>query len=245
VPRRRETKDGLGERLRLARRDAGSTLARVAQATGVNASSLSKFENGHSTPSFDDVSRLAQFYGWPLIYFATGRLRTGDDPRELAAHLYYWGLRDLEVHPRRPLIGEVRAFEYLIAEAANAPEARIVEAIPGLLLRNDYTPSELLAGARSHGTVKEVGWLSQVAYIISKQLDVDLIRPGASGRTNRTWTSARADLARTETDATPVVQDEPLGAITAEKIARRWGVERPITLEEFRVRAVTILEAQR
>ena len=245
MPKRRRSTDGIGGRLQQARRDAGRTLAQVAKATGVNASSLSKFENGHSTPGFDDVSRLAQFYGWPLIFFATGRLRTGDDPRELVAHLHFWGLRDLKVHPRRPLIGEVRAFENLVAEAADAPDARIVEALPGLLLRNEFEPSELLRAARSQGTVREVGWLSQVAYIISKQLDINLTQPGAAGKVNRTWTAARAELARAEAETTPGEDDEQLDPLTSEGIARRWRVKRPITLPEFKTRARAILEDQR
>lgn len=243
MPRRRKNaEDGVGARLRLARKDAGSTLARVAKATGVGVSSLSKFENDLSTPSFGDVARLAQFYGWPLIFFATGRLKTGDDPRDLAAHLYYWGLRDLEIHSGRPLIGEARSFELLAAEASDAPEVRIVEALPGLLLRNDFNDSELLSSARRHGTLKEVGWLSQIADIISRQLDINLIRPGASRRLNRTWTAARQELTHGRTEAASSQLHE-LAAPAAQKLAQRWGVERRVTLDEFKARAISILES--
>ncbi len=246
MPRRRHSTEPIGNHLRVARRDAVRTLAQVARATGVNASSLSKFENNHSMPSFDDVSRLAQYSGWPLIFFATGRVRTHNDPRDLAAHLHYWGLRDLKVHPRRPLIGEVRAIEELIAEAADAHDIRIVEAVPGLLLLNDFNPSELLAAAPSRGTIRQVGWLSQVAYTISKLLDINLMKPGAAGRVNRTWSVARSEITRKEAQtATPAEDDKKPALRTSDPIARRWQIESALTLQDFEKRARDILEARR
>lgn len=49
----------LGERLRKARRDRGLTLEETSQRTGVARSTLSKIENGMTSPTFDILQKIA------------------------------------------------------------------------------------------------------------------------------------------------------------------------------------------
>lgn len=93
MPRRSPRKhEPIGPRLRTARNDAGLTLKEAADLTGISAASLSHFETNRSQPSFGDICLFAEKLAWPLLFFATGRLRTGTDGRALAAQLFHWGL---------------------------------------------------------------------------------------------------------------------------------------------------------
>lgn len=53
----------LPERLRQIRREQGFTQFVVEQETGILTSSLSTYENGVKYPQFDNLIRLATFYG--------------------------------------------------------------------------------------------------------------------------------------------------------------------------------------
>jgi Zn-dependent peptidase ImmA (M78 family)/DNA-binding XRE family transcriptional regulator len=59
----------LAERLRLARERRGFKQAEVCSATGIGESSLSEFERGKRSPSLDQLSVLASYYGRPLGFF--------------------------------------------------------------------------------------------------------------------------------------------------------------------------------
>ena len=113
--------------------------------------SLSRFESGRAQPSFGDVCVIAQDLGWPLLYFATGRERRADDTRALAIELHFWGLRDIRLG-KRVLLREVRAFEESLADAvAGFVDARVLEALPALLLRNRFEPQELIVQRTGYG----------------------------------------------------------------------------------------------
>ena len=143
-------------------------------------SSLSRFESGISTPSFEDVCSIASSLGWPLLYFASGRERTGSDPRDLAANLRFWGLSD---QPTDLVIGEARPFEDLIVQClGNESSARLVEAVPALLLKNDFDATALFTRSDNRGETSRLGWACEIAGWIASQLRSVAIRPDATSK---------------------------------------------------------------
>lgn len=242
MPRRRKRQgEPLGRHFRQARQDMSLTLQEAADRTGIAASSLSRFESDQSQPSFDDVRLIAREYGWPLIYFATGRLRTGADSRALAAHLFHWGLRDV-TDSERPILGEVRAFEDVVPESVRegAP-ATLIEAVPALLLRNDFDPDDLLASARRFATVRRVGWLNEVAEQISRKLELRWLHPDAARNIRTTWIAAWAEIASDTSDeeSETEVDDTTKGDIPP--VTERWGITFDLSLDVFLKRARAIL----
>lgn len=167
----------LGPRLLKARTHRFLTLSALSKRTGVSESSLSRFESGVSAPSFADVCSIARALGWPLLFFATGHERTGSDPRHLAAHLRFWGLSD---QPADALIGESRTFEEIVLEVlSDHSTPRLVEAVPALLLRNDFDEKVLLQRAEERGLRARVGWACELAEWIASNLHLSSIRPDA------------------------------------------------------------------
>ena len=246
MPRRSPRKhEPIGPRLRTARNDAGLTLKDAADLTGISAASLSRFETNRSQPSFGDICLLAEKFGWPLLYFATGRLRTGTDGRALAAQLFHWGLRDLSISGR-PVLGEVRAFEDVVPESVRDRAAvRLIEAVPALLLRNDFAAPELVASAKRYGTLQRVGWLSEVAEIISRKLEVRWIHPDAAANVHAAWrtawTEVRQGAGREEVVEPVIFADRTPGDSPA--VSRRWRIALDLSLDDFLTRARTILGA--
>ena len=246
MPRRSPKKhDLIGPRLRTARRDAGLTLKEAADLTGISAASLSRFETGGSQPSFGDICLLAEKLGWPLLYFATGRLRSGTDGRALAAQLFHWGLRDLSVSGR-PILGEVRAFEDVVPESVRDGAAvRLIEAVPALLLRSDFAAPELVASAKRYGTLRRVGWLSEVAELVSRKLEIRWIHPDAAANVHAAWRTAWAELSQDagrEEVVEPVIFAHRTPA-DSPAVSRRWGIALDLSLDDFLRRARTILGA--
>jgi hypothetical protein len=185
---------------------------------------------------------MAREYGWPLVYFATGRVRTGADSRALAAHLFHWGLRDVADN-ERPILGEVRAFEDVAAESAREGVPALIEAVPALLLRNDFDPDDLLASARRFATVRRVGWLNEIAEQISRELELRWLHPDAARNVRATWVAAWAEIASDATEEEPDVDPSgpPKGEIPP--VTQRWGIRSDVSLEAFLKRARVILGA--
>jgi len=61
----------LAERLKAARKNAGLKQRQMFQKCGIDDSSLSSFENGHSEPRLSQLEALAKAYHVPLSYFFT------------------------------------------------------------------------------------------------------------------------------------------------------------------------------
>lgn len=59
----------LGEKIRLARERAGLTQNQVTERCGIDDSSLSSFENGHSEPRLSQLEQLSGVYHIPLSFF--------------------------------------------------------------------------------------------------------------------------------------------------------------------------------
>lgn len=200
MPRRKPGRAALGSRIHEARVRRGLTAAKLAQRTNISQSSLSRFERDESQPSFADVCAIASALGWPLLYFATGRERTGDDERDLIAHLSFWGL-DL-VAGESPLIGEARPLEELVCDAlALESSPRLTESVPALLLRNDFGVDDLIGQAqRAPRVVRRLGWAAELSEWIASQLSVELLPPSVVLHLKRLrshcWTQFQAEQRR-------------------------------------------------
>jgi transcriptional regulator with XRE-family HTH domain len=184
---------------------AGITSSTLARRSGVSVSSVSRFEAGISQPGFADACAIAKALGTPLLFLADGRDRTGNDPRDLIAHLAYWGLNDL-APGEVALVGEARPFEGLIVSCVtDAATPRILESIPALLLKNDFSVLELEAQAIGIGVLHRLGWLAEIAEWIASQISVSQIHPSASGKVKQlrrsAWNRRQKDVAKLSTSA--------------------------------------------
>lgn len=244
MARRKRRWQSIAPWLKAARNEAGLTLSDLASRTGISAPSLSRFESNKAEPSFADVCVIAQQLGWPLIYFAVGLERTGDDTSSLLAELHFWGLRDI-LRAEPILLGEVRTFEELFADAgARVLDSRVLEALPALLLRNRFETQELLARANANASIRRVGWLAEVAAEIAETLPRVAVQSEARRRLqsirNAAW------------DAPAPEQADYLGPLASQRfrarvwndsppVARRWKIACDMTLEQFHDRAESVL----
>jgi transcriptional regulator with XRE-family HTH domain len=227
-------------------------LSALAGRTGVSVSSLVRFESDRAVPSFGDVCIIAQRLGWPLLYFAVGAERTGDDTRAVAAQLRFWGLRDVHA-AEAVLLGEVRPLEELLADAAAGKiNLRLLEALPALLLRNRFEPEELISHGESRGTLSRLGWLSDIASHVSERLPPSYSLPDSKRRLDAIEKAAARKLpAGTGLDTV-----DYLGVVSVSSsresrdrvwkssppLTRRWKIACDITLDAFVDRARSLLE---
>jgi len=251
--RRRTGKTDFGQNLRSARRRAGITLTALAGQSGVSLPSLSRFETGTSQPGLADACAIAKALGVPLLLLADGRDRTSNDPRDLIGHLAYWGLNDL-APAETALIGEARSFEALVAVSlTDAGTPRILEGIPALLLKNDFSTTDLEAQAAGARILHRLGWLAETAEWIAGQISVSRIHPSASSKIRRlrqlAWHGRQQDFAKLSKSARwPEGWDLVGGAATGlpaniPAIARKWRIAYWTPQEEFLARARDILAA--
>jgi transcriptional regulator with XRE-family HTH domain len=249
-----------GLHLRSARLRAGITLSALAARSGVSLSSLSRFEAGGRQPGFADACALAQALGTPLLFLADGRDRTGNDPRDLIAHLAYWGLNDL-APGESALIGEARPFEAIIAlSLTDAGTPRILEGIPALLLKNDFSVAELEAHATGAHVLPRLGWLAELAAWIASQISVNRIHPSASSKVRQirqvAWNRRQLDFAKLPKSprwpegwdlfgkTAPSPESEALKRSgSGSPIAKKWKIAYPTPQEDFLARARDILAA--
>lgn len=254
--RRRALAADFGQHLRSARLRTGITLSTLAGRSGVSLTSLSRFEAGTRQPGFADACDLAKALGTPLLFLADGRDRTGSDPRDLIAH---YGLNDL-APGEVALIGESRLFEGLIATSlTDATTPRILESIPSLLLKNDFTVLELEAQATGLRVLHRLGWLAELAEWIAAQLPVSRIHPSASSKVRQVrqsaWNRRQQDFVKLskaprwpeEWDlfgkTEPAYSKGPASRHVADisPIAKKWKIAYSTPQEDFLARAHDIL----
>jgi transcriptional regulator with XRE-family HTH domain len=258
--RRRALSADFGVHLRSARVRAGITLSTLAARSGVSLSSLSRFEAGGSHPGFADVCAIAKALGTPLLFLANGRDRTSNDPRDLIAQLAYWGLNDL-APGEVILIGEARPFESLIGVSlTDASAPRIVESIPALLLKNDFSASELEAQATGARVLHRLGWLAEIAEWIAGQISVSRVHPSAFSKVRQVrqaaWNRRQQDFAKLSRVARWPEGWDVVGNATAvpdinssrrptsiSPIAKKWKIAYSTPQEDFLARARDILAA--
>jgi hypothetical protein len=214
---------------------------------------LVRFESDRAIPSFGDVCVIARELGWPLLYFAAGVERTGDDTRAVVAQLRFWGLRD--VHAAETLLlGEVRPFEELLAGAISGNvNLRILEALPALLLRNRFEPTELISGGEFRGTLLRLGWLADVASYVSERLPPSYSQPDSKRRLDSIKKAAEKKIP-SKSDLDTI---DYLGVLTVSSsresrerawkssppLTRRWKIGCDLKLDAFLKRASSLLGA--
>jgi transcriptional regulator with XRE-family HTH domain len=236
------------------------TQSTLAARSGVSLSSLSRFEAGASHPGFADACAIAKALGTPLLFLADGRDRTGTDPRDLIGQLAYWGLNDL-APGEVSLIGEARPFESLIAVSlTDASSPRVLESIPALLLKNDFSAPELEAQATGARVLDRLGWLAEIAEWIASQVSVSRIHPSAFSKIRQVrqaaWNHRQqgfAALSKTARwpegwdvvgNATGAPDSEaPRRPASIAPIAKKWKIAYPTPQEDFLARARDILAA--
>jgi transcriptional regulator with XRE-family HTH domain len=244
MARRSRKWDPIGLRLKEARHDSGLTLSELADLSGISVASLSRFESDRAEPGFGDVCVIAQRLGWPLLHFATGQKRKGDDTSALATELHFWGLRDV-LMADRILLGEVRAFEELYADSTSRVlDTRVLEALPALLLRNPFEVRELLLQSVAYASIRRVGWLAEVAEEIMKKLPRHSVQPEASRRLQGVQSAAWKERTPEEPDflgplASPKLRDHIWN--NSPPVARRWKIACDIKLDQFLGRAESVL----
>jgi transcriptional regulator with XRE-family HTH domain len=114
--------DAVGPRLRALRRQRETTLAALAETTGISVSTLSRLESGQRRPTLELLLPLARAYGVPLDDLA-GAPATGD-PRVHLRPVRRHGMTMIAL-TRRP--GGVQAYKLLIPVRPAAPEPQAHE----------------------------------------------------------------------------------------------------------------------
>jgi len=202
-------------------------------------------------PGFGDVCVIALQLGWPLLYFATGTQRTGDDDRSLVAHLQFWGLRDIRT-PEPVLLGEARPFEELLAKVVSRPiNQRVLAALPALLLRNAFDAHRLISAAEGYGSLQRVGWLADIASYVSARLPVGASQPDAQSGLSIVAQTAASALHETSSEKGEFAYlgTDPSASKAARlrtweaspPLTRRWRIACDIGLDEFVTRARSVL----
>ena len=112
----------VGPRLRALRRQRDTTLAALAEATGISVSTLSRLESGQRRPTLELLLPLARAHGVPIDELV-GAPPTGD-PR---VHMRPVTRHDMTLIPltRRP--GGVQAYKLIIPVRRGSPEPQTHE----------------------------------------------------------------------------------------------------------------------
>jgi hypothetical protein len=142
----------------------------------------------------------------------------------------------------------------------DASTPRILESIPALLLKNDFSAGELEAQATAAGVLHRVGWLAEIAEWIAGEISVSRIHPSAFSKVRQvrqaawnrrlhdyaksskaprwpeSWDLVRNPAARPDRGAA-----KPLARISP--IAKKWKIAYSTPQEDFLARARDVLIA--
>jgi transcriptional regulator with XRE-family HTH domain len=123
--------EAVGPRLRALRRQRETTLAALAQATGISVSTLSRLESGQRRPTLELLLPLAKTYGVQLDDLV-GAPPTGD-PR---VHMQPVRGNEMTMIPltRRP--GGVHAYKVIIPVRRSAPSLKVHEGYEWIYVLN-------------------------------------------------------------------------------------------------------------
>ena len=242
---RRRPQSRIGERLRGARVRASLSIRELARKTDISPASLSRFESEKARIGFDEICRISAVLGVPLLYFATGRERTGDDPRDLIAHLACWGVTDVGGR-ERGLVGETKPLEELIPLAiGRAWRPRLLESVPGLLLKHKINEPEIIVQSARAKVIHRLGWLAEIAEWIAVQLPVSQIHPDALSSVRVIRETAWSSKLR------PIEEWDLMGEShevleqrhkSIPPVTKRWRILYDTRQEEFGKRALELLD---
>ncbi len=163
--------DSLGTYLRRARLAAQFNQSQLARAAKVPRLRVVRAESGHTILNLDEAARIAAVLKVPLQRLHSGGWRPTNDLRGIALELGQLGIRDLEVLGAQ-VPGAFRAAEQIVPLAlqGDAPEPRVLEAIPFILARRQLTVPLTLAFADVYDPRirTRLAWLSDVTLTLSR-----------------------------------------------------------------------------
>jgi len=223
--------------LRQARKNAGLTQAQVVRLLGITQSTVSDLERGRISLDWERSVRFAALYEIPLQWILTRTERPADTLSGIAFELGFYGLSDVVVSEAL-VPGAYRRFEEVIclALAGGRPSPRVIEAIPALLLRNNWS-HEILGGfATAYHIDGRLGWLADLALTLSERPRLRAVHLGVrTGELNR--------LVRSIDKPT---KEDSLGAPARDKrklpaIWKRWRITYDRALEAFEDRAIDLI----
>lgn len=236
VLERGEVLDKIGLHLRTARIQRGLTQRELGARCGVTQTELSNVEQGKRLPSLPLFFRLAQVLELPLERFLSGELRPKIDRQTVLVHLYRLGIADLLV-PRSCVLSAFPPTEETLAWAlsGNAPDPRIVEAIPVVLAWNPVN-ARLLEGyglAHDPRAASRLAWLADVALTLRTT-------GGIAGEFTAPLALEEL-IRRVPPSPTPDDLGRPALRETLPPVSRRWNIRYAATLETFQERAAHLL----
>lgn len=126
-----DTLASVGPRLRALREQRQTTLAQLAQASGVSVSTLSRLESGGRKPTLELLLRLARAHDLPVDQLLTER--PTDDPRVQPEPISRNGLTMLPL-TRRP--GGVQAYKMIITPGRRRQEQQSHEGYEWMYVLN-------------------------------------------------------------------------------------------------------------
>lgn len=133
----------------------------LAERVGTSQAQVSGWEAGVRRLEVEQLSRLADVLRVPVLYLLSGSVGLGSIDGPPYRELRWYGLA-VDGGARCPFWG-VRPLETVIVEAVARPEPRVIEAVPGLLLRHrPPTPDRLLGEAAALGVSRRIHWLTDI-----------------------------------------------------------------------------------
>ncbi len=171
---RRDRALHLGARIRRARRDLGLSQTQIGREVGVDGSLISRWETGTRSPELWHIVDLAGSLDVPVGWLVLGQRGLPGGSATVSAELQGRGL---------PLGGgtqgtlwALRPIEETIADSLRTPEPRIIDRLPGVLLREPFRPHTLWglcrdAGPRSAPRRVEyrLGWALDLARLLANR----------------------------------------------------------------------------
>jgi transcriptional regulator with XRE-family HTH domain len=226
-----------GRHLLAARMRCGLTQKGLAVRCGLDQSYLSRLEQGKRSPTPAQLARLAEALSVPLQWFLTGTLQPGREWRDIALELFQLGVVDLIV-TGAVIVGAFRPPEQVVALVlgGDAPDPRVLEAVPAILAWNAWNRFLLDAYARSYDprALRRLAWLADVVLTIDRGQGFP---GGCVDRYSLSEFLRSVPAPETEDD----LGRPPLGA-RLPPVSKRWGVTYPADLASFRERAERLLE---
>jgi transcriptional regulator with XRE-family HTH domain len=222
----------LGTYLAHSRVEAGLSQAALAARCGLAQQQVSFFEAGLRIPTLPQALQIARTLDIPIQRLLTGSDRPGAEPADLAVELRRLGVVDLRVGDSA-VPGSFRRPEEVInlAIAGEAPDPRIVEAIPATLAWADLDPDLLVGHTKAAGTTRRLAWLADIALAIDRQSGF----PGGCRKGPLERFLRQADLpgASEPWDDLGKPATEP----STSPLWRRWRIAYDADLSQFRQRA--------
>lgn len=222
----------LGTYLAHSRVEAGLSQAALAARCGLAQQQVSLFEAGLRIPTLPQALQIARALDIPIQRLLTGSDRPGAGPADLAVELRRLGVVDLRVGDSA-IPGSFRRPEEVInlAIAGEAPDPRIVEAIPATLAWADLDPDLLVGHTKAAGTSRRLAWLADIALAIDRQSGF----PGGCRKGPLERFLRQADLPGESEPWEDL--GKPATEPSTSPLWRRWRIAYDADLSQFRQRA--------